>query len=362
MKTQPLVSILIPLYNQERYFKACMRSVEAQTYKNLEIIVVNDGSTDRSPQMAKDWAARDSRVKVLDKQNEGVTFARRDAYLAAKGEFVTFLDSDDMLLPRSIGIMVETIQAVNVDLVMGMHDKFVGHFTTNRKACRHSQFPCGKVVSQPELFDIYYENFFCSSRFFPVSMWAKLYRKSVIDKAYQETELFSSDINLMGEDLLFNMKVFPFLNSMYRIEESVYRYRYGGGTTGFNKNMPQILVLSDTRLELLDQYNYTRGYGPLFAEYVAFVYNHAAQLIYFNQADKKGVIEYFKQELASRKLIPRLEDYYAQKNEMASHVRLLLDHNYEDMYDYARSLGTATYGSTKFKIIAYLVKVCSLLS
>ena len=97
-----MVSVLIPLYNQERYFKACMRSVEAQTYKNLEIIIVNDGSTDRSPQMAKDWATRDSRVLVLDKQNEGLSFARRDGYKIASGEYVVFVDSDDKLVPTPL--------------------------------------------------------------------------------------------------------------------------------------------------------------------------------------------------------------------------------------------------------------------
>ena len=64
----PLVSILIPLYNQERYFDKCMRSVCGQTYKNLEIIVINDGSTDRSPEIAQQWAARDSRIKYISKK------------------------------------------------------------------------------------------------------------------------------------------------------------------------------------------------------------------------------------------------------------------------------------------------------
>lgn len=109
--SQPLVSILIPLYNQERYFKACIRSVERQTYKNLEIIVVNDGSTDRSPQMAHDWAARDSRVKVIDKQNEGTSYARRDGYLHSTGKYITFVDNDDLLPKDAVELMVDCIKS-----------------------------------------------------------------------------------------------------------------------------------------------------------------------------------------------------------------------------------------------------------
>lgn len=357
MKTQPLVSVLIPLYNQERYFKACMRSVEAQTYKNLEIIIVNDGSTDRSPQMAKDWATRDSRVLVLDKQNEGLSFARRDGYKIASGEYVVFVDSDDKLVPNSIELLMNCAVEHDVDLVMGTYDRFLGSITTRHNSDINCIFPMGRVVTQPELFDEFYVGFFGTGRLFTINVWAKLYRKSVIDKASQETELFSPDIRFTGEDLYLNLKLFPYLKSMYRIGDPVYMYRHGGGTFGFNKTMPSIFLLSDKRLELLDTYNYTRGFAPLFAEYVAFVYNHAAQLIYFKKADKEGVMNFMKQEMESRKLIPRLEEFYASKTETASHVRLLLERNFEGMYDYADALGKTTYGSMKVKMVKFLTKV-----
>lgn len=362
MKTQPLVSILIPLYNQERYFKACMRSVEAQTYKNLEIIVVNDGSTDRSPQMAKDWAARDSRVKVLDKKNEGLSLARCDGYKIASGEYVAFVDSDDKLIPNAIELLMNCAQEYDVDLVMGSYNRFLGSIITRRKCDINCTFPKGRVVAQPELFDEFYVGFFGTGRLFSINVWAKLYRKEVIDKVFQETELFSPDIRFTGEDLYLNLKLFPYLKSMFCIDEPVYMYRHGGGTFGFNKTMPSILLLSDKRLELLDQYNYSKGYGPLYAEYVAFVYNNAAQLIYFKKADKVGVIDFMKQELESRKLIPRLEEFYTSKKEIPSHVRLLLDRNYEGMYDYAYALGKTTYGSLKIRMVKLITEVFEFLA
>jgi len=113
----PKVSILVPLYNQERYIDACLSSIYNQTYKNLEIVIVNDGSTDRSPLMAKEWASRDSRIKVVDKQNEGLTYARRDGYREATGDYIAFVDSDDMLTTRAIEILVHHMLDKNVDLV-----------------------------------------------------------------------------------------------------------------------------------------------------------------------------------------------------------------------------------------------------
>ena len=93
--SQPLVSIIVSLYNQEKYLGACLRSVCRQTYKNLEIIIVNDGSTDRSLQIANDLASRDQRVRIVNKHNEGLSYARRDGLLAATGDFVSFLDLCD---------------------------------------------------------------------------------------------------------------------------------------------------------------------------------------------------------------------------------------------------------------------------
>ncbi len=358
--TQPLVSILIPLYNQERYFKACIKSVEKQTYKNLEIIIVNDGSTDRSPQMAQDWAAQDSRVKVIDKQNEGLAFARRDGYLAATGEFVSFLDSDDMLTPQAIQAMVTCILDRDVDLVIGTYDKHLG-FINKHMSGENYSFPFNQVISQPELFDKYYVGFFRND-VFPINAWSKLYRKSVIDKAYQETELYSSEIPFMGEDQYFNLKLFPFLTSMCRIKESVYIYRYGGGTFGYNKNFPQLFVISDKRLKLLDHFDYTQGYKPLFDEYVDCFYHHAAQMIYYKHVDKQEVINYFKQEIEQRELMPRLEDFYTRQESIPSSVILLMKRDFDGMYHYAYTHAHSLYGSLKYRVFSRMVKALEHLS
>ena len=330
---QPLVSVLIPLYNQEKYFGACMKSVDRQTYKNLEIVIVNDGSTDRSQQMAHDWAARDSRVKVVDKENEGLAFARRDGLLAATGEYITFLDSDDTLPHRAIEILVTHSLETGADLVAGSFDQMVG-FIKRHHIDSFFTFPLNQLITQPELFDTYYVGFY-RNNVFPVSACGKIYRKSVVDKAYQETELYSPDIPFMAEDMNFSVHLFPFLHSMYRIPDTVYNYRYG------------------------DRFNYTEGYQPLYAEYVACFYFHAAQLIHFKKADKQGVIDFFKDEMAHRELMPGLLSFYRGQQNNGEGVKALLDCDYDAMYEHACSDAKRIFCSFKYRLSEFLVKLLS---
>ena len=181
-----------------------MRSISSQTYSNLEVIVVNDGSTDSSLTMANQWAERDGRVRVIDKPNGGVSLARRDGLLQAKGEFVAFVDSDDWLPVTAIESLVALMLQHGADLVIGSTDKRLGLVTKHRVDKVYS-FPYHQVVRQPELFDNYYLGFF-RNNIFQVSMCARLYRKRVIEKAMAETDLFDKEVNMMGEDQFFNLK------------------------------------------------------------------------------------------------------------------------------------------------------------
>ena len=354
-QVNPLVSVVVPLYNQEHYLDKCLRSICQQTYSNLEVIVVNDGSTDNSLSKANDWAAHDARILVIDKSNGGVSLARRDGLMKARGEFVAFVDSDDWLPLSSIEILVGHMLRHEVDLVIGSTDKHLG-FATKHSVDKVYSFPYHQVVRQPQLFDDYYKGFY-SNTVFHVAMFARLYRKRAIDDAMRETDLFDQEVNRMGEDLFFNVKLFPYLQSMYRTDETVYHYRYNGVTTRFNRNFPQLFVLADKRLELLDQYDYSQGYQSLYAEYVACLYRFGRQLIAYEQADKQGVMDFFKQELDNRRLVPRMLDYYAQNGLQRKEVQLIADRDYEGMYLRASEMLQANRRSLKFRIRRRILKL-----
>ena len=117
MKNQPLISILIPVYNVEEYLRECVDSVINQTYENLEIILVDDGSTDSSGKICDEYAEKDSRVIVVHKTNSGPSKTRNEGLKVAKGDYIYFLDSDDYIDNNTIEILVLTAQNHDADLV-----------------------------------------------------------------------------------------------------------------------------------------------------------------------------------------------------------------------------------------------------
>lgn len=92
-----LVTIVLPIYNVEKYLNRCINSIVNQTYKNLEIILVDDGSPDKCPEMCDEWEKKDTRIKVIHKQNEGLGMARNTGIENATGDYICFFDSDDYL-------------------------------------------------------------------------------------------------------------------------------------------------------------------------------------------------------------------------------------------------------------------------
>ncbi|WP_309131502.1 CDP-glycerol glycerophosphotransferase family protein [Brevibacterium sp.] len=115
----PLVTIVVPVYNVAQYLPEFLDSVVGQTYKNLEILVVDDGSPDESAAIARRWGRWDRRIKVITKPNGGLGDARNAGLKAARGKYITFTDSDDILPPNGIRSMVETIEASGSDFVVG---------------------------------------------------------------------------------------------------------------------------------------------------------------------------------------------------------------------------------------------------
>ena len=169
----PLISVIVPVYNVEQYLDQCMHSIVAQSYRHLEILVVDDGSTDGSGAMCDQWAARDSRVRVFHQPNGGLSAARNTALDAMTGQLVVMADSDDVLHPQFIATLLAVMQRHDADIAVGGYQPFYGE---------RMEFPAltgtDKVVTydrREALQAILYQ------RGLTHSAWGRIYRASLFE-------------------------------------------------------------------------------------------------------------------------------------------------------------------------------------
>ena len=250
-----MISVIIPVYNVAKYLSQCLDSILKQTYRDFEVILVNDASSDNSLMVCEYYKNKDFRVKIIDKEvNEGVEKARLSGLDAAKGEYVMFVDSDDWLEDVDVlALMYQKAEETKADYVdIGMQRVMDKHKWIKNKSLNIIT----GLIEQPELFDKYYISFF-GVNLLAVNMAGKLYRKSVLEK------VDVSPMGLcMGEDLVFNLRLFPYLKRIYILEKVGYNYRFGGMTSRYNKHLyPDLKRLYLLKEQLIEQYQYNRAYN-----------------------------------------------------------------------------------------------------
>lgn len=196
----PLISIIVPVYKVELYLDRCIQSVIHQQYPNLEIILVNDGSPDSCPAMCDAWAGKDSRVKVVHKQNGGLSDARNAGLAIASGEYIAFVDSDDWVAPDFISAMYQAVQTTGADLAACE----VWITDGNTPAPPASETAPLRVCSPEEAIgDI------LGGKGFRAVAWNKLYRRSLLEAEtfpvgkYHEDEFFTYRILGKAGKLVF---------------------------------------------------------------------------------------------------------------------------------------------------------------
>ena len=171
---QPLISIIVPVYNAEPYLDNCLDSIAAQTWENLEVWLVDDGSTDASPALCDARAAADPRFHVLHQANAGVSAARNAALERATGRYLQFVDGDDYLPSTATERLVRTAGATGADLVIGRFWRVAG----TRKALQGHIRRDG-VFTRREFAE---EMLKAPANFYYGVLWNKLYRRSIVEE------------------------------------------------------------------------------------------------------------------------------------------------------------------------------------
>ena len=140
----PLISVIVPVYQVERYLRECLDSVLAQTYVNLEIIVVDDGSTDSSPRIVSEYASKDARIRRFTQPNQGLSSARNTGLEHASGEYILFVDSDDVLSPDHVKVLYRALAVsyTHLDVYKRQSAATSSAPTIRRSCCKPSSRRC----------------------------------------------------------------------------------------------------------------------------------------------------------------------------------------------------------------------------
>ncbi len=206
-----LISVIVPVYKVEKYLDECIESVVTQTYENLEIILVDDGSPDRCPEMCDAWAEKDSRIRVIHKENRGLSDARNVGMADSTGTFIAHIDSDDILEPEYIEYLYQAICETGADVSECAYERF-------RDKPETVNIP--KKISPPVIITREEALYHFSNCLQPVNhqVWDKLYRRELI-----EDELFL--YGRQAQDVLFSCHVFGKCNKIAYIDKILYHYR-----------------------------------------------------------------------------------------------------------------------------------------
>jgi glycosyltransferase involved in cell wall biosynthesis/organic radical activating enzyme len=208
------VSVCVPIFNSEKYLTRCVDSILAQTYENIEIVLVNDGSTDNCGLICDEYARVDPRVVVVHKKNQGEASARNAGLRAARGDYVMFIDSDDEYLPNAVELMIDAAKSNNVDLVMGGYlerRNQIEHFATG-----HVRRYTAREAAQSYLYpDCSYGITYIIS-----TVNAKLFRREIINK----NNILFDERFVIGNDLIFICDYLSHADTIYDVFAPIYVY------------------------------------------------------------------------------------------------------------------------------------------
>lgn len=236
------LSIIVPVYKTERYIYECIDSIRCQTLQSIEIILVDDGSPDRCPQICDEYANLDSRIKVIHKANAGLGFARNSGLELAEGEFVTFVDSDDWVDSRTYSHIVGMAETDNLDVIFFKYDRFTSNETLRGTVSDHTQIYENEELRTVKMDMIASEPGCHIDRKYECSACTAIYRKEIIDI---NNLAFHSEREVLSEDMIFNLD-FTSASKRLGINDSIlYHYRINPASLTRTTSMEKVAKTID---------------------------------------------------------------------------------------------------------------------
>ena len=297
-----LISVIVPIYNVEDYLERCVDSIINQTYKNLEIILVDDGSPDNCPQMCDDYAKKDSRIKVVHKKNGGLSDARNAGMKVATGEYVSFIDSDDYVSLDFYETLFQTMIDNDSDIV----ECSIVKFYENEKFDEYSD---DQMIENFNTVDGLEE--LINENSFHQYVWNKLYKSSIaLDIPYEVSKL--------NEDDFWTYQIFGRAKRVTRLNRTLYYYFQRSSSimgNGYNIRRLDEIEGKANRQKYIEKYFPSLVVQSKLNLYATCIFSYQSVLKYMNGEDKKKaskiITKYRKQcepsfsEISSIKIVQR---------------------------------------------------------
>lgn len=271
-KNKPLVSIIIPVYNVEKYLRQCLNSVIGQSFQDIEILIVNDGSTDGSLQILREYEQLDKRLIIIEKENSGLSAARNSALEIARGKYIAFIDSDDWVETQMIELLYKKALASGADVVL--YDCYDYHENIgSREECWASPYVKNKeYITLSDRKDL----------LVPCLAWLKLYKRSFLDKYNLR---FLEGVIL--EDTLWNLKVVSLAAKVVSLKQKLYYYRQRNDLIIGNMVMSKsnnyrifdIFKLAQNGIEFLDEEFYESEWSDISKAYIVWLLFHHSKMV-----------------------------------------------------------------------------------
>ncbi|MBQ2715049.1 MAG: glycosyltransferase family 2 protein [Clostridia bacterium] len=243
-----VISVIIPVYNAELYLRETIESVLNQSYKSVELLLVNDGSKDGSSAICHEFAKAHDNVKVFDRDNHGVSATRNFGLSHAEGEFIWFCDSDDTIAENAFEIVMREQKEHDADVVIGgMNFCFVSEGKVDEKAVEKKL-----IITQDELAKNYKEIF---SKNYVSSLWNKLIRSSLI----KENEITWDETLCLYEDYVFSMDCLTKANKIVCIPNCVYNYMFRNANSLSHRYRTNVAEMFERLYHKISKYLETVG-------------------------------------------------------------------------------------------------------
>jgi len=238
-----LVSVIVPIYNVEPYLRKCIESIINQTYKNIEIILVDDGSTDDSGKICDEYALKDSRIKVIHKVNGGLVSARKAGISIAKGEYIGAVDGDDWIEPKMYEILMSLALESGASVIdSGVIDTYCvrdEYSESYRFSNFNEGFYCGKKFQDEVIPKLMYTGSFFKQGVFPY-IWNKIFKRDI----FYEYQIKVNESSFMVEDACCTYPSIVKAESLYVTHQCLYHYRvvYNSLKRTSVKNSDKIII------------------------------------------------------------------------------------------------------------------------